>query len=161
MNIFEKDFIVVPINDHQHWFVAVICFPGLEGCVRVDNNEKTEVPASQVKATEAQTLRRKKRKAGGAGSTPTKRVLQIGSTSIIPLQVRSLGQHKFKGRPSKTYAQNQYSRLRKIAKKYCELYIKSDFVNLRPLRLTSSSHLHPLCRHLPPLSCMRTLSMAP
>ena len=103
MNIFEKDFIVVPINDHQHWFVAVICFPGLEGCVRVDNNEKTEVPASQVKATEAQTLRRKKRKAGGAGSTPTKRVLQIGSTSIIPLQVRSLGQHKFKGRPSKTY----------------------------------------------------------
>ena len=120
VNIFEKDFIVVPINDHQHWFVAVICFPGLEGCVRVDNNEKTEVPASQVKATEAQTLRRKKRKAGGAGSTPTKRVLQIGSTSIIPLQVRSLGQHKFKGRPSKTYAQNQYSRLRKIAKKYCE-----------------------------------------
>ena len=29
VNIFEKDFIVVPINDCDHWFVIIICYPGL------------------------------------------------------------------------------------------------------------------------------------
>ena len=111
VNIFEKDFIVVPINEHSHWFVAVICFPGLEGCARMDNNEKVQVPESQVhifspnfkskgknlnasifkvRAAQALSQRKKKRKEGSGGSTPTKRVLQIGSTSIIPLhQVRA------------------------------------------------------------------------
>ena len=37
VNIFDKDFIVVPINEHAHWFVCVICFPGQEGCVRADD----------------------------------------------------------------------------------------------------------------------------
>ncbi|KOB73014.1 Sentrin/sumo-specific protease senp7 [Operophtera brumata] len=32
VNIFEKDYIVVPINENCHWFVAIICFPSLEGC---------------------------------------------------------------------------------------------------------------------------------
>lgn len=32
VNIFEKDFIVVPINENCHWFVAIICFPSLDGC---------------------------------------------------------------------------------------------------------------------------------
>jgi Ulp1 family protease len=27
VNLFEKDFIVVPICENHHWFVAVICFP--------------------------------------------------------------------------------------------------------------------------------------
>jgi len=29
VNIFDKDFIVVPINDCDHWFVIIICYPGL------------------------------------------------------------------------------------------------------------------------------------
>jgi len=28
-NIFDKDFVIVPINDNDHWYVVVICFPGL------------------------------------------------------------------------------------------------------------------------------------
>lgn len=32
VNIFEKDFIVVPINENCHWFVAIICYPSLDGC---------------------------------------------------------------------------------------------------------------------------------
>ncbi len=28
VNLFDKDFIVVPINEHAHWFVCIICFPG-------------------------------------------------------------------------------------------------------------------------------------
>lgn len=29
VDIFAKDYIVVPINQNAHWFVAVLCFPGL------------------------------------------------------------------------------------------------------------------------------------
>ena len=85
VNIFEKDFVVVPINEHSHWFVAVICFPGLDSCVSIDKNEKVEVPESQVRAAAAQVQRKKRRRDGG-GQVTTKRVLTIGSTSIIPLQ---------------------------------------------------------------------------
>lgn len=29
MNIFEKDFIVIPINKNAHWYIAIICYPNL------------------------------------------------------------------------------------------------------------------------------------
>ena len=29
VDIFEKDFVVIPINEHSHWYLAIICFPGL------------------------------------------------------------------------------------------------------------------------------------
>lgn len=28
INLFDKDFIFVPINESSHWYLAVICFPG-------------------------------------------------------------------------------------------------------------------------------------
>ncbi|XP_030760766.1 uncharacterized protein LOC115885866 isoform X2 [Sitophilus oryzae] len=31
INLFEKDYIVVPINENAHWFLAIICFPGQNG----------------------------------------------------------------------------------------------------------------------------------
>lgn len=30
VDLFQKDFIFVPINEAAHWYLAVICFPGLE-----------------------------------------------------------------------------------------------------------------------------------
>ncbi|XP_028013261.1 sentrin-specific protease 6 isoform X1 [Eptesicus fuscus] len=30
VDIFEKDFIFVPLNEAAHWFLAVVCFPGLD-----------------------------------------------------------------------------------------------------------------------------------
>lgn len=27
VNIFEKDFVIIPINQKTHWFLAIICFP--------------------------------------------------------------------------------------------------------------------------------------
>ena len=80
-NIFEKDFVVVPINEHSHWFVAVICFPGIEGCWNLETNQLVDEPESQKNASLAQQQRKKKRPKDG-----TKRVMQIGSTSIIPLK---------------------------------------------------------------------------
>ncbi|VVC99429.1 unnamed protein product [Leptidea sinapis] len=38
VNIFDKDFIVVPINENCHWFVAIICFPTLDGCRSILDN---------------------------------------------------------------------------------------------------------------------------
>ncbi len=28
VDLFEKDFIVIPINEHAHWYMAIVCFPG-------------------------------------------------------------------------------------------------------------------------------------
>ena len=72
---------MVPINEHSHWFVAVICFPGKEGCWNIETNQPVDEPASQIHAANAQQLRKKRRPRDG-----TKRVMQIGSTSIIPLK---------------------------------------------------------------------------
>lgn len=33
MDIFEKDYLVIPINERAHWFLAIVCFPGLPGPV--------------------------------------------------------------------------------------------------------------------------------
>uniref|UniRef100_T1IVJ4 Ubiquitin-like protease family profile domain-containing protein n=1 Tax=Strigamia maritima TaxID=126957 RepID=T1IVJ4_STRMM len=30
VDIFKKDFIIIPINEHLHWFLAVICFSALD-----------------------------------------------------------------------------------------------------------------------------------
>jgi len=30
IDLFSKDYIIVPINEHQHWYLAIICFPWLE-----------------------------------------------------------------------------------------------------------------------------------
>ncbi|XP_029984460.1 sentrin-specific protease 6 isoform X2 [Sphaeramia orbicularis] len=37
VDLFQKDFIFVPINESAHWYLAVICFPGLEGPVLEPN----------------------------------------------------------------------------------------------------------------------------
>lgn len=37
VDLFQKDFIFVPINESAHWYLAVICFPGLEGLVLEPN----------------------------------------------------------------------------------------------------------------------------
>lgn len=38
VNIFEKDYLVIPINERSHWFLAIVCFPGLSGPVSAKNN---------------------------------------------------------------------------------------------------------------------------
>lgn len=27
MDIFEKDFLIIPVNKNYHWFLAIICYP--------------------------------------------------------------------------------------------------------------------------------------
>jgi sentrin-specific protease 7 len=30
VNIFEKDFLIIPINKAAHWYLAIICYPILD-----------------------------------------------------------------------------------------------------------------------------------
>ena len=75
--------MIVPINEHSHWFVAVICYPGLEGKKRMDNDEHIDdTPEDEEKAKQAAENSAKL-------SAAKKKVMQIGSTSIIPLKSSS------------------------------------------------------------------------
>ena len=64
---------MVPINEHAHWFVCVICFPGQLGCVDADTGEACDPPASQSRARGAR---------GQAKRKTVKKPMTIGSTTI-------------------------------------------------------------------------------
>jgi len=47
VNIFEKDFIVVPINENYHWYLCIICYPGMVGCKDMGDDTSCATPARQ------------------------------------------------------------------------------------------------------------------
>ncbi|XP_009957739.1 PREDICTED: sentrin-specific protease 6-like, partial [Leptosomus discolor] len=51
VDIFEKDFIFVPLNEAAHWFLAVICFPGLEKPKYEPNPHYHENATTQLKSS--------------------------------------------------------------------------------------------------------------
>ncbi|XP_066532913.1 sentrin-specific protease 6 isoform X2 [Hoplias malabaricus] len=51
VDLFQKDFIFVPINESAHWYLAVICFPGLEGMHVEPNPEFQPHPPSQPRGS--------------------------------------------------------------------------------------------------------------
>uniref|UniRef100_A0A4Y0ANM4 ULP_PROTEASE domain-containing protein n=1 Tax=Anopheles funestus TaxID=62324 RepID=A0A4Y0ANM4_ANOFN len=78
-NIFEKKYIVIPINEQSHWFLAIICFPGLDCPVTMSN----DVPAPDISATvkpKPKTTQRPKRNL----------TMQIGNTTITPVSKREM-----------------------------------------------------------------------
>jgi len=42
VDIFQKDFVIIPINEHCHWYLAIICFHGQQKHGELDLNEKEE-----------------------------------------------------------------------------------------------------------------------
>ncbi|KAJ6643380.1 Sentrin-specific protease 7, partial [Pseudolycoriella hygida] len=52
VNIFEKDFIVIPINEQQHWFLVMICFPNQRGRVDYD----TEIPMERISGVDVNKI---------------------------------------------------------------------------------------------------------
>jgi Ulp1 family protease len=52
-DIFDKDFLFVPIYNNGHWFLAIICFPGLNGSVGADGRpgQLPQRPLSKGSAT--------------------------------------------------------------------------------------------------------------
>jgi hypothetical protein len=60
VDIFEKDFIIVPVNQSAHWFLFIICFPGLRKawcsflnriCTALDPHDYFWVEARQCQST--------------------------------------------------------------------------------------------------------------
>ncbi|EDV47271.2 uncharacterized protein Dere_GG19540, partial [Drosophila erecta] len=49
VNIFDKDFIIIPFNDQAHWILAIICFPSLRGPVPYNDVEplSDDIPIKQ------------------------------------------------------------------------------------------------------------------
>lgn len=69
VNLFDKDYIIIPINEHSHWFLAVICYPGLKGPITFDNGTPVKgEPLPKKKVTERKSL-----------------PVQIGNTTITPV----------------------------------------------------------------------------
>ncbi|XP_042313708.1 sentrin-specific protease 7 isoform X3 [Sceloporus undulatus] len=40
VNIFNKDYIFVPVNEESHWYIAIICFPWLEEVIYEDSPDQ-------------------------------------------------------------------------------------------------------------------------
>uniref|UniRef100_A0A453YS98 Ubiquitin-like protease family profile domain-containing protein n=1 Tax=Anopheles gambiae TaxID=7165 RepID=A0A453YS98_ANOGA len=78
-NIFDKKFIVIPINEQSHWFLAIICFPGLDCPVTASNN----TPAPSVSTVA-------KPKPKSAPRSKRNLTMQIGSTTITPVSKREI-----------------------------------------------------------------------
>lgn len=73
VNLFEKDFIIIPINEQSHWFLAIICFPALKGPETFDDGIPVKQVQRQHKKSERKALS-----------------LQIGNTTITPVSKREL-----------------------------------------------------------------------
>ncbi|XP_015255929.1 PREDICTED: sentrin-specific protease 6 [Cyprinodon variegatus] len=55
VDLFQKDFVFVPINESAHWYLAVICFPGLEGPVLEKNPMYVDPPPASSSPDEPQS----------------------------------------------------------------------------------------------------------
>lgn len=59
VNIFEKDFIVIPINESEHWYLAIICFPAL--ATPNNANNKNEMPSDTNQSSRGSLVAKKRR----------------------------------------------------------------------------------------------------
>ncbi|KAG7257196.1 hypothetical protein CRUP_014207 [Coryphaenoides rupestris] len=55
VDLFQKDFIFVPINESAHWYLAVICFPGLQGPEFQPNPFYQAPPTNHTHSTDLQS----------------------------------------------------------------------------------------------------------
>uniref|UniRef100_A0A182T585 Ubiquitin-like protease family profile domain-containing protein n=1 Tax=Anopheles maculatus TaxID=74869 RepID=A0A182T585_9DIPT len=81
-NIFEKKYIVIPINEQSHWFLAIVCFPSLECPVTVEGAPSQSGTGTTTTKSSARSGRSKR---SGAVVLEGGTALTIGSTTITPV----------------------------------------------------------------------------
>lgn len=95
-NIFERQFVVIPINEQSHWFLAIICFPGLDGPVTMTSNtpaqirKSTSATTTTTSTTTAASPSAKSTSSMKSVKSSTNMTLQIGNTTITPVSKREL-----------------------------------------------------------------------
>jgi sentrin-specific protease 7 len=47
VNLFDKDYVIIPINEQSHWFLAIICFPNLTEPHTMDTNQPIKLLPAQ------------------------------------------------------------------------------------------------------------------
>ncbi|XP_075233482.1 uncharacterized protein LOC142331448 isoform X2 [Lycorma delicatula] len=90
VNIFTKDFIIIPINENCHWFLAIICFPGLTGPVRFSDNTPITLPTPAPKRKHSTLIEGCTDKELANNVMAGKTSLMIGSTTITAVNTNTL-----------------------------------------------------------------------
>ena len=85
VDIFEKDYLVIPINERNHWFLAIVCFPGLSGPVTVKDNKPIKLHPQQTYAKKIINDNDKQTKLVTVTGLP----FHIGNTTITPVNPNS------------------------------------------------------------------------
>ncbi|XP_071956317.1 uncharacterized protein [Antedon mediterranea] len=52
IDLFQKDFIVIPVNESAHWYVAIVCFPGLVKPAMIESNIQQSASLTTISITD-------------------------------------------------------------------------------------------------------------
>ena len=89
VNIFEKDFIVIPVNENDHWYMIVVCFPSMafsneEGEVLSDKKDPRKEEESADFVKEIGTDKSLDELAGVSTSSDNVDMEDVNSENVIP-----------------------------------------------------------------------------
>lgn len=76
VNLFEKDYVIVPINESNHWFLVIICFPGLS----LKNNDITSPQTANTIPTKRSKTKANANKSHREGSIENADEFDVKST---------------------------------------------------------------------------------
>uniref|UniRef100_A0A1A9WDN1 Ubiquitin-like protease family profile domain-containing protein n=1 Tax=Glossina brevipalpis TaxID=37001 RepID=A0A1A9WDN1_9MUSC len=82
VNLFEKDFIIIPINENSHWFLAIICFPSLKNPVTFGTHIPVELRDKDEGLANAYA---------GYYNEPTSKSIDYDCKSSIPYKMKMPG----------------------------------------------------------------------
>ncbi len=82
VDIFEKDYLVIPINERNHWFLAIVCFPWLSGPVTAIDNQPIKLRPQQTYSKKTTDQQRKFVAVNGES-------FHIGNTTVTPVNSKS------------------------------------------------------------------------
>jgi sentrin-specific protease 7 len=93
VNLFDKEFIIIPILEQSHWFLAIICYPGLMGPVTYDTGAKVKTPLPIIKKKRKSQMFRNRLLVNSHSvclftASKKQMSLQIGNTTITPVSKR-------------------------------------------------------------------------
>ncbi|KAG8747595.1 hypothetical protein FRC10_000137 [Ceratobasidium sp. 414] len=82
IDLFKKKFIIVPINEHLHWYLAIICFP--EHVLRAPPPQLPVQPARKTRSSNAETI-----KSDEPRASPESDMLNAEQNSVVDVDAGS------------------------------------------------------------------------